>query len=50
MACFPLALGFGIAGIAVDHRKLLAILMTIIAGGLVLFYFGLIGVSIICRR
>jgi len=38
MACFPLALGFGIAGIAADRCKVLAIIMTTIAGGLVLLY------------
>ena len=50
MACFPLALAFGVAGIAADRRKVLAIIMTTIAGGLVLFYFGLIGVILICSR
>jgi hypothetical protein len=46
MACFPLVLGFGIAGIAVDRRKVLAIIMTAIAGGLVLFYVGMIVVFV----
>ena len=49
MACFPLALGFGIAGIAADRRKLLAIVVTILVGGFVLFYFCMIGITIVCR-
>ena len=49
MACFPLALTFVIAGIAADRRKVLAIIMTTIAGGCVLFYVCAIAISIVTR-
>jgi len=49
MACFPLALAFGIAGIAADRRKVLAIIMTTIAGGLVLLYVCAIAIAIVAR-
>jgi hypothetical protein len=49
MACLPLALAFGITGIVCDRRKLLAIIMTIIVGGFVLYYFCMIAISIIGR-
>lgn len=48
MLSFPLALAFGIAGIACDRSKLLAIITTIVAGAFVLFYLCAIGISIIC--
>ena len=49
MACFPLALAFGIAGIAADRRKVLAIIMTTIAGGFVLFYVCMIAINVVAR-
>jgi len=38
MCSFPAALVLGILGIVFDHRKVLAIIATIIAAGFVLFY------------
>ena len=49
MACFPLALAFGITGIAADRSKVLAIIMTVVAGGCVLFYVCMIAISIVAR-
>ncbi|UCG57043.1 MAG: hypothetical protein JSU70_19535 [Phycisphaerales bacterium] len=46
MASIPLALGFGIAGIVCDRRKLLAIIATAVAGLFVLFYLCMMGISI----
>ncbi|MHC4591762.1 MAG: hypothetical protein ACYS8L_03590, partial [Planctomycetota bacterium] len=37
--CMPVALAVGIAGIVVDERKWLAILVTVLAGGGVLLFF-----------
>ncbi|MHC5034768.1 MAG: hypothetical protein ACYTFZ_07000 [Planctomycetota bacterium] len=39
MFCLPVALAVGIAGIVVDERKWLAILVTVLAGGGVLLFF-----------
>ena len=47
MACFPLALAFGIAGIVCDRRKLLAIIVTVVTGGFVLYYFWMIAIAIV---
>ena len=50
MACFPLALAFGIAGIVCDRRKLLGIIITAITGGLVLYFFCMMAISIMRMR
>ncbi|MHC4426816.1 MAG: hypothetical protein ACYSYV_12075 [Planctomycetota bacterium] len=47
MLSFPVALAFGIVGIICDKHKLLAIITTIIAGGLILFYMCMIGITVI---
>ena len=52
MLSFPAALIFGIVGIIFDHRKVLAIITTVIAGVFVLYYLCMIGInmiSIMCR-
>lgn len=49
MFSFPVSLMFGITGIIFDRRKLLAIIMTIIAGGLVLVYLYAIAINIFYR-
>jgi len=49
---FLSALIVGIVGITCDRRKLLSIITTIIAGGFVLFYLGMMAIGIIsmmCR-
>ena len=48
MVSFPASLILGIMGIVYDERKGLAIVCTVIAGALVLLYFGMIGVNIFC--
>lgn len=45
ISCIPACLTVGIIGIILDQRKLLAIITTIVAGGLVLFYMGMMVVS-----
>jgi hypothetical protein len=50
MACFPLALAFGIAGIVCDRRRLLAVIMTVVTGGFVLYYFCMIAISMLRIR
>jgi hypothetical protein len=50
MACVPLTLAFGIAGIVCDRRKLLAIIMTVTVGGFVLYYFSMMAISIMRMR
>ena len=47
MFSFPAALIVGIVGIICDHRKVLAIITTIIAGGFVLFYLCMMAINII---
>lgn len=42
MCSFPAALVLGILGIVLDKRKVLAIIVTIIAAGFVLFYLSMI--------
>jgi hypothetical protein len=49
MASFPSALGFGIAGIVIDRRKMLAIIVTALAGLFVLFYLCMVGI-LVCMR
>jgi len=49
MVSFPLALAFGIAGIARDQQKLLAVVCTLVAGGFVLFYLYVVGFEMFCR-
>jgi len=49
MLSFPTALIFGIVGIICDHRKLLAIITTIIAGGFLLYYLLAAGIITMCR-
>jgi hypothetical protein len=46
---FPLALIFGIVGIVCDERKLLAVIATLVAAALVLFYFCVLGIAVLCR-
>jgi hypothetical protein len=43
MFSFPAALVLGIIGIIYDSRKWLAIISTLLAGGLILFYIYKIG-------
>lgn len=49
MLCFPLALFFGTLGIRYDQRKILAVICTLIAGGLVAFYLARVGAIMLCR-
>lgn len=50
MCSFPAALVLGIVGIVYDRRKTLAIIMTTIAAGFILFYLFMIIVSIFVVR
>lgn len=43
MFSFPAALVFGIIGIIYDRRKLLAIISTLLAGGIMLLWAYMIG-------
>ncbi|MFH1883703.1 MAG: hypothetical protein ABIL62_13470 [Planctomycetota bacterium] len=47
MFSFLAALIVGIVGIICDKRKILAIIITIIAGGFVLFYLCMMAISMI---
>lgn len=49
MLCFPLALFFGSLGIRYDQRKATAVICTLIAGGLIAFYFAKVGAVMLCR-
>lgn len=49
MFSFPAALLFGILGIANDRRKSLAIVTTLIAGGLILLWACMVGFQIFWR-
>ena len=49
MFSFPLALLFGSLGLRYDRPKTLALICTLIAGGCICLYVGLIGIAIICR-
>ena len=46
MFSFPAALIFGIVGIVCDRRKLLAIITTLIAGGLMAFWACMMAIQI----
>jgi hypothetical protein len=46
---FPAALFFGALGIRYDQGRILALICTLIAGGLIIFYLWMIGFSIFCR-
>lgn len=46
---FPATLLFGIIGIVNDRPRTLAIITTIIAGGLALLYMSILGFALLCR-
>jgi len=49
LVSFPLALILGIVGIVADQRKVLAVVCTLVAGGLVSFYLYMVGLQMFCR-
>jgi len=49
MFSFPLALFFGSLGLRYDQRRGLAVVCTLIAGGFIIFYLWMIGLSLFCR-
>ena len=45
---FPLAFGFGVAGVVRDRKKLLAVAVTLVTASLVVFYLLADNLNILC--
>ncbi len=48
MLCFPLAFFFGTLGLRYDQRRILALICTLIAGGLICLWLALMGLRVLC--